>query len=174
MQFSQSWRVSLSSAALPPRTSVCGQIALSNTPIAFALLGLLGANFRSGRTRSFARMKTEQTKHRCSPTPRAAGRQCARAVGSNLLMNRASPTPRTISPRLGRSEQCASTASAWPTWQKRALLRSTSNEKFLPAMNSATTPQLPLDMQVGFALAALAAALCKQPGVNGQMGSVSV
>ena len=25
-----------------------------------------------------------------------------------------------------------------------------------------------LDMQVGFALAAMAAALCKQPGINGQ------
>lgn len=36
-----------------------------------------------------------------------------------------------------------------------------------------TTPQTPacnmsLDMQVGYALAAMAAALCKQPGINGQ------
>lgn len=36
-----------------------------------------------------------------------------------------------------------------------------------------TTPQpqsllMSMDMQVGFALAAMAAALCKQPGINGQ------
>lgn len=30
-------------------------------------------------------------------------------------------------------------------------------------------PELPIDMQVGFALAAFAAALCKQPGINGQL-----
>lgn len=29
--------------------------------------------------------------------------------------------------------------------------------------------ELPLDLQVGFALAAFAAAMCKQPGVNGQL-----
>lgn len=31
-----------------------------------------------------------------------------------------------------------------------------------------TSHFMPIDMQVGFALAAMASALCKQPGINGQ------
>lgn len=31
------------------------------------------------------------------------------------------------------------------------------------------SPELPMDMQVGFALAAFAGAMCKQPGINGQL-----
>lgn len=34
---------------------------------------------------------------------------------------------------------------------------------------NSVSQEMPMDMQVGFALAAFAAAMCKQPGINGQL-----